>query len=154
LEKKTHNTNLFRRTNIKIAFRTNNTVYNRLTHKNHNTDKYTQYGVCTLMCPDCNKAYVGQTGRGFIARYIEHKHSFRNNSHTSKFAQHLVKQAHTFTTIHNTMQILHYQKKSTHLNTVERYYIHAEFTANNHLNDNQNIFPNPIFDNILKTHQQ
>jgi len=52
------------------------------------------------------------------------------------------------------MQILHYQKKSTHLNTVERYCIHAEFTANNNLNDNQNIFPNPIFDAILKTHQQ
>ena len=52
------------------------------------------------------------------------------------------------------MQILHYQKKSTHLNTVERYYIHKEFAANNHLNDSQNIFPNPIFDAILNTHQQ
>jgi hypothetical protein len=67
-------------------------------------------------------------------------------------AQHLVEQAHTFSTIHNTMKVLHYQKKSAHLNTVERYYIHAEFTANNHLNDNQNVFPNPIFDAILKTY--
>ena len=33
------------------------------------------------------------------------------------------------------MQVLHYQKKNAHLNKVERYYIHAEFTANNHLND-------------------
>jgi hypothetical protein len=52
------------------------------------------------------------------------------------------------------MHILHYQKKSAHLNTVERYYIHAEFAANNHLNDSQNIFLNLIFDAILKTHQQ
>ena len=52
------------------------------------------------------------------------------------------------------MQVLHYQKKSAHLNMVEPYCIHAEFTANNHLNDNQNIFPNPIFDAILKTQQQ
>jgi hypothetical protein len=37
---------------------------------------------------------------------------------------------------------------------VKRYYIHAKFTANNHLNDNQNIFPSPTFDAILKTHQQ
>ena len=59
-----------------------------------------------------------------------------------------------FSTINNTMQILHYQNKSTHLNTVERYYIHAEFSANNHLIDSQNIFHNPIFDAILKTHQQ
>jgi len=50
------------------------------------------------------------------------------------------------------MQILQYHKKSPHLNTTERYYIHAEFTANNHLNDSQNIFPNPIFKAILNTH--
>jgi len=52
------------------------------------------------------------------------------------------------------MQILHYQKKSAHLNTVECYCIHTEFAANNHLNDSQNIFPNEIFDTILKSHQQ
>jgi len=45
-------------------------------------------------------------------------------------------------------------KKSAHLNTVQHYYTHTEFTANNHLNNNQNIFPNPIFYVILKTHQQ
>jgi len=33
-------------------------------------------------------------------------------------------------------------KKSAHLNTIERYYIHDEFTANNHFNDSQNNFPN------------
>jgi len=97
---------------------------------------------------------MGQTGRNFLARYNEHKLAFRNNSHASKFAQHLLEQAHSFITIDNTMQILHYQKKSAHLNTVQRYYIHVEFAANNHLNDGQNIFPNPIFEAILKTHQQ
>jgi hypothetical protein len=97
---------------------------------------------------------VSQTGKNFLARYNEHKPAFRNNSHTSKFAQHLLEQAHSFSTIDNTMQIFHYQKKSTRLNTVQRYYIHAEFAANNQLNDSQNIFPKPIFDAILKTHQQ
>jgi hypothetical protein len=77
-----------------------------------------------------------------------------NNCHTSKFAQHLLQQAHSFSTIDNTMQILHHQKKSAHLNAVECYYIHAEFAADYHLNDSQNIFPNPIFEAILKTHQQ
>jgi len=52
------------------------------------------------------------------------------------------------------MQVLHYQKKRTHLNMVEHYYIHAEFTANNHLNDSQNIFPNPTFDAILNAQEQ
>ena len=65
-----------------------------------------------------------------------------------------MEQAHTFSTVHNTMQVIHYQKKSVHLNTLERYHIHTEFAANNHLNNNQNIFPNPIFDAILQTHKQ
>jgi hypothetical protein len=33
------------------------------------------------------------------------------------------------------------------------FHIHAEFTANNHLNDKQTIFPNTIFDTFLKTLQ-
>jgi len=80
--------------------------------------------------------------------------AFRNNSHTSKFVQHLNEQAHSFGTIHNMMKILQYQKKGAHLNTVERFYIHTEYAVNNHLNGSQNIFPNAIFDTILATHLQ
>jgi len=47
------------------------------------------------------------------------------------------------------MQILQYQDKGTHFNTIERYYIYAEFTKNNHLNDEHNISPNKIFDALL-----
>jgi hypothetical protein len=43
-------------------------------------------------------------------------------------------------------------KKSARLNTLERYYIHAEYAANDHLNDSHTIFPNAIFDTLLKTH--
>jgi len=38
------------------------------------------------------------------------------------------------------------------LNTLERFHIHTEFTANNHLNENQTVFPNTIFDTLIKTH--
>jgi len=94
--------------------------------------------------------YVKLTG--IFSRYNKHKHAFRNNSYTSKFAQHLTEQAHSLGTIQNTMEILQYQKKGAHLNTVERFYIHAEYIASNHLNDSQNIFPNTIFDTLLTTH--
>jgi len=57
--------NLFRKTNLKIAFRTNNTVHCLLRHKQQVSHKYTQSGVYTLMCFDCKKAYVGQTGKAF-----------------------------------------------------------------------------------------
>jgi Pyruvate/2-oxoacid:ferredoxin oxidoreductase delta subunit len=57
----TYITNLFKRSNIKIVFCTNNTIYSQLTQKHHIIDKCTQSGVCKLTCPDCNKAYVGQS---------------------------------------------------------------------------------------------
>jgi len=44
----------------------------------------------------------------------------------------------------------HYQKKGAHLNTLERFHIHTESAANNHLNDNHTIFPNAIFDTLAK----
>ena len=48
------------------------------------------------------------------------------------------------------MQMLQYHKKGSHLNTNERFYIHAEYAGNNHLNDNHTIFPNTIFDTLLE----
>jgi len=98
------------------------------THTPHNRLIHTIRGLQTHM-PRLQQS-VGQIGRSFLARYKEHKRAFRHNSYTSKFAQHLNEYAHSFGTIHDTMQILQYHKKSTHLNTIEHYYIHAEFTAN------------------------
>jgi hypothetical protein len=78
-------------------------------HKNKKADKYASSGVYKLTRPN-RKAYVGQTGRSFTIRYNKHKLAFRNNSHTSKFDQHLIEHAHSFGTIHDTMQVLQYPK--------------------------------------------
>jgi len=51
------------------------------------------------------------------------------------------------------MQILQYRDKGTHLNTNERFFIYAEFSRNNHLNDEHSISPKKIFDALLKPHQ-
>ena len=146
-------TNLFRETNLKIAFRTSNTTQSLLKHKQQPPDIYTQSGVYKLKCPDCNKAYVGQIGRSFQVRFNEHKNAFKTNSHTSNFAKHLNEQAHSFGSIHNTTQIPQRQNKESHLNTIERFYIYAEYLNNNHLNDEHTIIPNIIFEALLKSHQ-
>jgi len=112
---------------------------------------------CTItvsrQCPDCNKVYVGQIGRNFAVRFSEHKNVFKTNSHMSNFAKHLIEQTHSFSSIQNTMQILQRHSKEAHLNTIERYYIYAEFTKDNNLNDEHNISPNKIFDALLEAHQ-
>jgi len=117
------------------------------------SDKYAKSGVYKLTCPDCNTAYEGQTGRSFAVRFNEHKNAFKTNSHTSNFAKHLIEQAHSFSSIQNTLQILQRHNKGAHVNTIERYYIYTEFTKNNHLSDEHNISPNKIFDALLNPHQ-
>jgi hypothetical protein len=103
-----------------------------------------------VTCPDCNKAYVGQTGPSFAVRFKEHKYAFRTNSHTSNYAKHILEQSHSFGPIEDTMQVLKHQHKGSHLNTVEKFYIYAEFTNNCHLNDEHTIAPNRIFYALLK----
>ena len=56
-------TNLFKKTNLRVALKTNNTIQRLLTMKQKTHDKYTQSGAYKLTCPDCHKAYVGQTGK-------------------------------------------------------------------------------------------
>jgi hypothetical protein len=143
-------TNLFKKTNIKIAFRTNNTITNLLTTKHKLTDKYSGSGVYKLTCQSCSKAYVGQTGRSFNVRYNEHKYALKHNSNTSNYAKHILEHAHSFGPIQDTMSILKYRSKGSHLNTIEKFYIYAEFSENNHLNDEQTISRNKIFETLLK----
>jgi hypothetical protein len=149
-------TNVFKGANIKLAFSTNNTMGNRLLHreKQKTNDKYMLTGIYKLTCPVCSKAYVGQTGRNFQIRFNEHKHTFKTNSHTSRFAQHLIEHNHPFGNIRNTMQILRRHRKGPHLNTLKKFHIYAEYINNNHINDNQTIFPNKIFDVLLKAHSK
>jgi len=109
--------------------------------------------VYKLTCPDCHKAYVGQTGRHFATRFKEHKAAFRNNCHISSFAKRLNEEAHSFGSMHSIMQLLHYRIKGAHLNTLERFHIHTEFAANNHLNNNLTILLNAIFDTLAKTNR-
>jgi hypothetical protein len=117
--------------------RTNNTIYKHLYTGNTVTpaDKYNQSGVYKLTCQNCNKAYIGRTARNFCTRYKEHQRAFQYNTHQSKFTVHLQDHGHSFGTIENTMKILKIQGKETHLNTVEKYYIHRETLGNNQLNE-------------------
>jgi len=46
----------FKRTDLKIAFWTNNTIENLLRQRNPIPDKFSSSGVYKLTCPDCHKA--------------------------------------------------------------------------------------------------
>jgi hypothetical protein len=134
-KKTTFLTKIFKRSKLKIAYCTNNSIQRNLNPKNSISNKYLVSGIYKLTCTDCGKAYVGQMGRKLLQRYKEHLRAFRNNISSSKFTQHLNDHIYTFGPIDDTMQILYHQKKGTHHNTIERFYIHKEALSYNHLHD-------------------
>jgi len=142
-------TKLFKHTNLRIAYRTTNNIQSYLYPNTHTKDIFTLSGVYELTCPDCGKAYVGQTGRDLRTRFDEHKRAYIHNSHTSKYALHLIEHSHTLGSMQNVMRLLNFQRKGIHLDTIERFHIHRQAATNNHLNDDHTLSVNSIFDSIL-----
>ena len=61
-------TNLFKQTELNIAFKPTNTIQKQITDKqSHNNPS----GVYRLKCNTCNKVYVGQSGTAITKRYKE-----------------------------------------------------------------------------------
>jgi hypothetical protein len=143
-------TQIFKNTDIQIAYKTRNLIKTLLTTKHHKQDRYSASGVYKLTCLDCKKAYVGQTGRSFTQRFKKHLLSFRTNNNASNFAQHLLDDSHTFGPINETMDILHFQQKGIHMNTLEKYCIYKEVINNNHLNKQYVTTNNHIFNTVYK----
>jgi len=123
----TYITNLFKNTDLKIVMRNNNSIQKTLMHNKeltNNTDKYMQCGVYKLTCPDCNKAYMGQTGRNFLQGLMNTKPHSEQTAKT-KTLPNTSSSAHTLLAPSKTLQR---QNKGTYLNTIERYYIYREYT--------------------------
>jgi hypothetical protein len=106
-------TRLFKNTNLRIAYKTNNTIRNHLQPKNHDTDKYKYNcsGIYQIKCNSCQLKYIGQTGRNFRTPYKEHIRAIHSNKTTSRYAQHILDTRHTYGTIEDTLDILHFEKK-------------------------------------------
>jgi hypothetical protein len=83
-------------------------------------------------------------------RGTRNTNAYRNSNHTYSFARHLNDTTHPFGPINDIMQVIQCHKKGPHLNTIEKFHIHAEAHTSNHLNDDHTIFPNPIFDALLR----
>jgi len=63
-------TNLFKQTDIKIAFKSTNTLQQLTKPKTHNTmQDHDKSGIYKLICKTCNKAYIGQTSRNLTFRF-------------------------------------------------------------------------------------
>jgi hypothetical protein len=138
--KHTFITKCFRHTTLRVAHRTRNCLQRLLktTNLTKKENNFQKSGVYQLTCKHCGKKYTEQSGRSFEKRFKEHFLSFKNNNYNSKFS-HLSETGHAFGKTDDIIEVLHYDKKGRHLDTMERYYIYRETMKNNQLNDEQNI---------------
>jgi hypothetical protein len=88
-------TNLFKHTNLKIAFHPTNTIYRQLPQKPKDPNPS---GIYQLKCNTCNSAYIGQSDGLITIWHREHHHYIRNNNPTLVYAMHVLDNRHGFGT--------------------------------------------------------
>jgi len=98
-------TNLFKNTNVKVTFKSNNTTA-QLT-KPHTTTipsptPHDTSGIYSLTCNACKLAYKGQTSRTLK----EHTRYIKNNDPQSAYALHILHNRHEYGPIDKTMTLL------------------------------------------------
>jgi hypothetical protein len=144
-------TKLFKNTNLRIAYKTNNTTQKHQQLKNIDPDKYSHSGIYEIKCNSCHLKYIGQTGRNFKTRYKEHIHAIHTNKTTSRYsyAQHILETGHTYGTIEDN--ILRCEKKGPLMKALEQFHIYRLTKDRLQLNDTYTDTYNPIFD-LITTH--
>ena len=73
------------------------------------------------MCSNCNKFYIGQTGRSFTTRYNEHIKAINHPYLKSNFTEHVLSTGHKYRNIQTNLKILHKTHKDPKLKTLGQY---------------------------------
>ena len=144
-------TNLFKQTDLRIAYRSTNTIAQLMRrkgqHKDNNTDTnqdYTKSGIYKLTCTTCNKAYIGQTSRTITQRYREHIHYIKNNPQ-SAYAEHILRNIQEYGNLTETMQLLQPVQKMSMLLPYEQLFIQQFHQTDNLIPEQKCFDQNPLF---------
>jgi hypothetical protein len=136
---------VFHDTNLKLAFRTKNSIQNILNTQNQNKNKYTYSSIYQMICHICSNSYIGQTDRGLEIRYKEHIRHIKNNSSQSAYTHHVLLNRHNYGPMETTVTLLHKAKKVKRMNTLENYYIQFFQHNNTVINEHSHLRTNPLF---------
>jgi hypothetical protein len=100
-------TNLFKHTNINIAFKNTNTIqqYTKPKTIDKNQD-YNASEIYKLTCNTCKISYIGHTSRNVNQRSRKHIRYIRNNDPQSAYAQHILQNLHKYGSITDNMSLL------------------------------------------------
>jgi hypothetical protein len=76
-----------------------------------NIHKFNKCDVYQLTCHDCNRKYIGQTGRPVYVRFQEYFRDFKDGNVKPKFAQHPTDNKHSIAPMEDSMEILYIKKE-------------------------------------------
>jgi len=125
-------TNLFKHTNIGIAFQSTNTIQQHTKPKrSHSTQDHNTSGIYKHTCKTC-QMYVGQTSRDLKERYQEHVSFIRNNDPQSTNAQHILRKQHEYGSSNDTMTLFKRIDRASMLIPYEQLFIQA-YNQHGHL---------------------
>jgi hypothetical protein len=139
-------TNLFKQTNVNIAFRGANTIDNTRdpTALSRPTTTIT-VEFYKLTCMSCNKSYIRQTSRNLAQRHREHIRYIRINDPQSAFAQHILRNVHEYGTITGTMTLFKPIHKTSLLIPYEQFFIQSFHHEGNLIPEQGTGEHNPLF---------
>ena len=129
-------------TNLNIAFRPTNTLYQQLLRKSNNANPSRIY---QLKCNTCNRAYIGQSGRPITIRHREHLRYIRNNNPISAYAMHILDNRHECGQAEEFFKLLKTCTKGTRMNCWETIFIHMHYKHSILISEQQVTDTNPLF---------
>ena len=135
--------NLFKDTNLKIAFKPYNTIKQQLTEKKNSKNPS---GIYKLQRNTCKDVYVGLSGRDINTRYKEHIQYIRTNNPISAYATHILNNRHEYGTANNTVQILKKCDKGIRMNCWEAMFIQAYHQEGTLITEQQVNEHNPLLE--------
>ena len=138
-----------RKNDINVAFRYNNTIRSGLT-KNKDEMSVKDKGVYVIPCKDCDRFYVGETGRSLDIRIDEHKRACRYGLENSAVAQHSLQLDHRIN-FENT-KIIYNDSNIGRRRVVKGAVINSvkTFHKNKSFSEEDNIITNFIFNVIVR----
>ena len=105
-------TNIFKDTDVKIAYRATDTIFKQLTTKPERPNN--PNGIYSVKCITCNKKYVGQSGRDIQIRNKGHIIQIKNCNPKSAYANHIIQNKHEFGSAETILYLLKQCNKGSH----------------------------------------
>jgi len=138
-------TNLFKDTNIIIAFRKTNTIQQQLSKEKENINRINPNGMYKLQCNTCNRVYIGQTGISINIRYKDHIRYIKYNNPQSVYAAHILQNRHEYGPQQETLQLLKHCHKGTRMTSWENLYIQTHYIHGTLITEQQVNETNPLY---------